>query len=156
MGRKDKELSSDVKEVVWRLLEQGNSIQKAAEKLGIPFTKISCLKRRRIVQWDSVENIKRSGRPLKWQLATTGYMKGWLRRTEETFCLILHTNLIKMLTILLLNAKWNYIAIRMDIRGKKKNCCEGGQSKKRDGHGTVKKNVWQRTIVEIKFFFRMN
>lgn len=52
MGRKDKELSSDVKEVVWRLLEQGNSIQKAAEKLGIPFNKISCLKRRRIVQWD--------------------------------------------------------------------------------------------------------
>lgn len=37
MGRKGKELSSNVKEVVRRLLEQGNSFWNVAEQLGIPF-----------------------------------------------------------------------------------------------------------------------
>ena len=64
MPRKGKELSSDVKKVVWDLLQQGNSIRKVAELLGIPHTTIASVKTR-IEQRGSVENAKRSGRPRK-------------------------------------------------------------------------------------------
>ena len=64
MVRKRKELSNDVKKVVWSLLERGDSIQKVSEILGIPPTTISSVKKR-IEEKSSVENIRRSGRPPK-------------------------------------------------------------------------------------------
>ena len=64
MGRKGKELSNDVKKVVWSLLERGDSIGKVSDILGIPPTTISSVKKR-IEARGSVENIRRSGRPPK-------------------------------------------------------------------------------------------
>ena len=64
MGRKGKELSYDVKKVVWSLLERGDSIRKVSEILGIPPTTISSVKKR-IKERGSVEIIRRSGRPQK-------------------------------------------------------------------------------------------
>ena len=46
MVRKRKELSNDVKKVVWSLLERGDSIRKVSEILGIPPTTISSVKKR--------------------------------------------------------------------------------------------------------------
>ena len=64
MGRKRKELSNDVKKVVWSLLERGDSIRKVSEILGIPPTTISRVKKR-TEEIGSVENIRRRSLPPK-------------------------------------------------------------------------------------------
>ena len=57
MGRKGKELSKDVKKVVWSLLERGDYIQKVSEILGNFPTTISSVKKL-IEERGSVENIR--------------------------------------------------------------------------------------------------
>lgn len=61
MGRKGKELTNDIKDVVRKLLNEGKTIRFVADTLGIPKSTIGDLKRR-IEERGTVENIKRSGR----------------------------------------------------------------------------------------------
>ena len=61
MGRKGKELTTEVKEIVKQLLEEGNTISYIAEVMIIPKSTIGDLKKK-ICLSGSVENIKRGGR----------------------------------------------------------------------------------------------
>lgn len=69
MGRKAKELSNEVKEMVWKMLEDGKTITYVSETFGIPRSTISSLKKR-VERRGSIENIPRRGR--KSTLSETG------------------------------------------------------------------------------------
>ncbi|XP_062569344.1 uncharacterized protein LOC134231397 [Saccostrea cucullata] len=61
MGRKGKELSSEVKEVAKKLLDKGKTVRYVADVLGVSHSTIGSLKKR-FEERGSVENIPRSGR----------------------------------------------------------------------------------------------
>lgn len=61
MGRKAKELSIEVKEMVWKMLQDGKTITYVSETFGKPRSTISSFKKR-VEQRGYIENIARPGR----------------------------------------------------------------------------------------------
>ena len=61
MGRKGKELSKEIKDVAWKLLQEGKSITYVSETLGVNRSTIGSFKKR-VERRGSTENIPRRGR----------------------------------------------------------------------------------------------
>ena len=61
MGRKGKELSKEIKDVAWKLLQEGKSITYVSETLGVTRSTIGSFKKR-VERRGSTENIPRRGR----------------------------------------------------------------------------------------------
>lgn len=90
MGRKAKELSYEIKEIVWKMLQYDKTITYMSETFGISRTTISSLKKR-VERRCSIENISRRGR--KYIVTSRDYQK--LERLVKTHRRILRTNLMK-------------------------------------------------------------
>ncbi|XP_062600651.1 uncharacterized protein LOC134262292 [Saccostrea cucullata] len=61
MGRKGKELSNQVKEIAWKLLQEGKTISYVSETLDVSRTTIASFKKR-VERRGFIENIPRRGR----------------------------------------------------------------------------------------------
>lgn len=112
MGRKAKEFSNEVKEMVWKMLEDGKTITYVSETFGIPRSTISSLKKR-VERRGSIENIPRRGR--KSTMTSRDYrILERLVKTHRRESLKDITNLMKTENGQYLNELCNCICIKMD------------------------------------------